>query len=861
MAWVAPAHLDELAATAGVTSVIPALAPIHASGHRSRPARPLTATPDAPAPEALAPEVPTSDAPTAASTTSCAPVPIEADGPLDSAEARARFGVDGTGVTIGVISDSFHSTEYPTSWDDDVAAGALPGPGNPCGRTTPVTVVAHTRTATDEGRAMAQLVHGVAPGATLLFADSGNTEFEMADHIRKLAEAGADIIVDDITYLTEAYYQRGFISQAIEQVQADYGVLYLTSAGNSNGVGDRGASTGVPVSSWQTAHYREMPCPAWVTQGATGAALPAGSDCLDFDPDPAGQQAYDVLQLKGHSGTVDVLPVASIGEPVGGLTTSYELHLYESCTTQPRLIRAIPSLGGELASGQLLYPGLAGAATLDLGSEVCLVIVRTAFEAGSHPAVFLEFLRGGDAIAERQFLGDRRPGDAATDRVGATVFGHAGDGSALGVAATDWQDPAYMASYSAVGPGTLLFDTVDVDTFDAAPRLPMPLQVSSPSITAVDGVRTTFYGENDGEDYRFYGTSAAAPLAAAVAALGKEFAPGLTGQELGDALASTARGTAAGGPENPYAEAGFADEFVLGAGLVSATRLIESFTDPVEAPTAPTGLRLAAVTDASLAFSWGQVAHAAGLTVELYDGEIAEDNQLEAVGLDVTATSYRAEGLDPNHEYSLLVTAVGETGDAATAQLAVYTLATAPSDLAVDHTGERALSVSWREDSAPDHYLVRVVPVVAGAITNSDDAPPVPEAEAAGCIVPVELESGSTRFTCNGLIADTPYAITVEAINDADQASSATVQARTTSATQAPHSGAHPDALPNATPGETPLAVSGGASLTRWYLGGAGLLVLGAGVIVFARRRARKNTPDEPASGDATSAKPGSNSR
>src|SRR5690606_10223234 len=99
---------------------------------------------------------------TAPSTPSCRSLPVEADAPLGTDLARELFGVDGSGVTIGIISDSFAKHETPTSWEDDVASGALPGPGNPCGYTTPVTVLHDENDGGgDEGRAMAQLIHGI----------------------------------------------------------------------------------------------------------------------------------------------------------------------------------------------------------------------------------------------------------------------------------------------------------------------------------------------------------------------------------------------------------------------------------------------------------------------------------------------------------------------------------------------------------------------------------------------------------------------------------------------------------------------------------------------------------------------------
>ena len=66
-------------------------------------------------------------------TTSQADVAMHAD------VARSLFGVDGTGVTVGALSDSFD--RGPGSAAADVASGDLPGISNPLGHTTPVIVL------------------------------------------------------------------------------------------------------------------------------------------------------------------------------------------------------------------------------------------------------------------------------------------------------------------------------------------------------------------------------------------------------------------------------------------------------------------------------------------------------------------------------------------------------------------------------------------------------------------------------------------------------------------------------------------------------------------------------------------------
>ncbi|MBV8743305.1 MAG: hypothetical protein JOZ12_16065, partial [Sinobacteraceae bacterium] len=85
---------------------------------------------------------------------------------------------------------------------------------------------------TDEGRAMAQIVHDVAPGAALSFYTAENSEADFAKGIVALATAGAKVIADDVGYYDEPFYQDGVVAQAIDQVNG-MGVSYFSAAGNN----------------------------------------------------------------------------------------------------------------------------------------------------------------------------------------------------------------------------------------------------------------------------------------------------------------------------------------------------------------------------------------------------------------------------------------------------------------------------------------------------------------------------------------------------------------------------------------------------------------------------------------------------
>lgn len=501
----------------------------------------------------------------AAAASGCRSIPVEADGPLRSAEARERFGVDGAGVTVGIISDSYGLNGEVTTPAQDVVSGVLPGPGNPCGFETPVEVLREGSDGSDEGRAMAQLVHGIAPGARLLFAADGGGVEAAAEAVRMLAEAGATVIVDDVSPIGELAFQKSVLSSTIDEVREQYGVSYLTSAGNENVV----STEGRPIGGWRTPAYRPMECPAWVS-------LDEGieADCLDFDPG-AGEDATDTLTTSAGDAGANPHLLLQWGEPAFGVQTALAVQLYRQGDSGPELVveaTADDPDQPEVVVGTLDEPWQEG--------DYDLVVVRTDRADGVPPAVWWGQTQNTGVIVDVEY-----DTDAGGDVVGPVTYGHQADGSSLVIGAAAWTTPETLHPTSSIGPGLLLFEPVVAGATTPAAPLAEPFRVPTPSAVAVDGTRTSFFGwpfEEDGQTvHRFFGTSAAAPNAAAVLALGFSYAPEAGADAIEEAALATATPLA-----NPYSAWGFADEDVVGAGLLDSVALLEAL--PAPSPPGPT---------------------------------------------------------------------------------------------------------------------------------------------------------------------------------------------------------------------------------------------------------------------------------
>ena len=449
-------------------------------------------------------------------TTSQADVSMQAD------VARSMFGVDGTGVTVGVLSDTYD--HGPGSAVVDMLTGDLPGPLNPFGHTTPVNVLSDPLSGTNEGRAMLQLVHDVAPGADLAFHTASNGQADFANGILALqGVAGADVIVDDVIYFAEPMFQDGIIAQAINTVVAN-GATYFSSAGNN-------ART-----SWEG------------TFRPSGTFL-SGRQLHDFDPGPGVDTFQSITVPFGETVYFSFQWDSPFFSVSGGSGSPNDLDFF-----------VLDSTGTSI---------LASATTNNLGGDAVEVVGFTNFSGGSSLNVAIG-LAGGTAPNLMKWVGFGDPvvNEYATNS--ATAYGHSNAAGAVSVGAADYRrtpafgvDPAQLEPFSSAGGIPILYDTSGT---------PIYVLRDKPQIVAPDGTNTTFFGNDvDGDGYpNFFGTSAAAPNAAAVAALMRQLAPAATPSEIYNALASSAIDM--DDPATPGFDVGF--DSGTGHGLIQAVNAL-----------------------------------------------------------------------------------------------------------------------------------------------------------------------------------------------------------------------------------------------------------------------------------------------
>ena len=375
---------------------------------------------------------------------------------------------------------------------------------------------------------MMQLIHDVAPGAALAYYTADGGEAAFANGILALARAGAKVIVDDVGYFTEPMFQDGVIAQAVDTVTAA-GVSYFSSAGNSG---------------------RDSYSAAFNPSGALGNVGIAH----DFNPGSGVDQFQRISLNVGGVLTLSVQwdsPFYSLNPRSGGSRSDIDVYLVDD--EDNIVARNIDNDLGKDPVAILRYENDGSS-----GTDFSLVIVNA---GGVNPNIIKYVSYDQGSIREY-------------DTKSSTVVGHANASGANAVGAAPFfktpafgTNPAQLESFSSVGGTPILFDKAGNRLSRAELRL-------NPGFVAPDGTNTTFFGSDSSEDAdtfpNFFGTSAAAPHAAAVAALMLEANPTLSPNAITQTLRSTALDM--DDPETARFDTGF--DLATGYGLIQADRAV-----------------------------------------------------------------------------------------------------------------------------------------------------------------------------------------------------------------------------------------------------------------------------------------------
>jgi uncharacterized repeat protein (TIGR01451 family) len=409
-------------------------------------------------------------------------------------QARGFFGVDGTGVKVCVLSDGVDSLAASQGTGDLPAVDVLPGQAG----------------SGDEGTAMLEIVHDLAPGAELGFATAVTGEAIFAQNILDLAADGCNVIVDDIIYLDESPFQDGPVAQSVNTVTAA-GVLYFSSAGNEGNKNDLTSGT------WEG---------DFVPNG-TPAALAGAGPVHNF-----GDGGQSILVEFGGGNPPLLIWAEHYDLSTGLASTDYDL--YDMNGTLTTVFDASADTQDGSGGDDFPIEFIGGGAFA--GER--LVVAKFADGTTSSAPMFNLILFRGELDDALTTSGTTRGHSAAADAfsVAATPAAASFDG-----VTPDGPFPGLFTSanetesFSADGPRRIILDPTGAELTPGNRTSTGGVVRQKPDITAADGVSTSAPGFNP-----FYGTSAAAPHAAAIAALLKSAQPSLTPAQVRTALINSA---------------------------------------------------------------------------------------------------------------------------------------------------------------------------------------------------------------------------------------------------------------------------------------------------------------------------------
>ena len=402
-----------------------------------------------------------------------------------------------------------------------------------------------------EGTAMIEIIHDVAPGAEISFAGP-ITVLEFNDAVNQLSERN-DIVVDDLAWFFPGDQQSVVsVNTAAALNNPDYRIRgYFNAVGNFGDRHYQGFYEGGPDA--QAALGLPQSGSAHLFRGGNGTTDLRGQ----------GERPYNEVFLETGAGIELIL---FWDDPWGGSENDYDLYLLDSANN-------LVALSGEEQSGRPFDLPQEFLGFVNEGAPGVFRVVVQNWQDGALPRTLELFERGRLEAPEGEEVFN------FNTRASSVVAQSDAGGGVISLGAIPSFDPGLddLEFFSSYGP-----------TNNGAMK---------PELVAYDGVSVT---GNGGFPSPFFGTSAAAPHAAAMAALLLEARPHLLAADGGapaderallrQILFESAIDRGPPGPDNAYGYGRIDALEVLGQSPVAAVTLSTPASDePSRGPIVVTG--------------------------------------------------------------------------------------------------------------------------------------------------------------------------------------------------------------------------------------------------------------------------------
>jgi subtilase family protein/PKD domain-containing protein len=405
-------------------------------------------------------------------------VTSEGDTVMRADLVRTTLGVTGKGVKVGIIADSLCDPATSINSGDLPAIITIVNGQNGCGESETL----------DEGRVLAEIIHDLAPGATLLFHTGFPTSLHFIAAVQELTAAGAQVIVDDIGFFNEPVFEEGPVAQAVRQA-IQQGVVFVSAAGNDAQRHYQGLfsefnpNDGDPQVNLHDFGGGDTRLDVRIAANATVVVFLQWANPFDGSANTAD---YDLLLADAAGNTLAI----SNDDQLNTQAPPLEVIIFTNTTGQPMTVGVVVN---RVAGPALPF-------SLNFNTFGMVTVLKHNVASSS-------------------------------------IFGHPCVRDVLAVGAVDVHSPGFgtLEGFSAQGPCEIFFPTHEFRT--------------KPDVAAADGISTSL------PDFTpFFGTSAAAPHVAAVAALLMEAGgPGvLSNTRLANILRLTAADRGIPGVDNSF---------------------------------------------------------------------------------------------------------------------------------------------------------------------------------------------------------------------------------------------------------------------------------------------------------------------